>query len=167
MNETRPVAEAGSAPVEPLRSRAALIWLLLPFAVLALAVTWLVAANPLSRFDNGAPPVENLTFERTVLSDSGIDLLVRAGGSEPMTISQVQVDDAYWQFVQEPTGPLGRGETAWIRLPYPWVLGEAHAVKMITNTGATFEHEIAVAVPTPVANAATLWSQMLLGAFVG
>lgn len=167
MNETRPVAEAGSAPVEPARSRAVLIWLLLPLAVLALAIAWLVTANPLSRFDNGAPPVENLTFERTILSDGGIDLLVRAGGSEPMTISQVQVDDAYWQFVQEPTGPLERGETAWIRLPYPWVLGEAHAVKMITNTGATFEHEIAVAVPTPVANAATLWSQMLLGAFVG
>lgn len=167
MNETRPAAEAGSVQVEPRRSRAVLIWLLLPLAVLTLAIAWLVTTNPLSRFDNGAPPVESLTFERTVLSDGGIDLLVRAGGSEPMTIAQVQVDDAYWQFVQEPAGPLGRGETAWIRLPYPWVLGEAHAVKMITNTGATFDHEIAVAVPTPVANTATLWSQMLLGAFVG
>ncbi|MCR5857422.1 metal transporter [Mesorhizobium sp. J428] len=167
MNETRPVAETGSVPVEPRRSRAVLIWLLLPLAVLAFAIAWLVTANPLSRFDNGAPPVENLTFERTVLSDGGIDLLVRAGGSEPMTIAQVQVDDAYWQFVQEPARALGRGDTAWIRLSYPWVLGEAHAVKIITNTGATFEHEIAVAVPTPVANAATLWSQMLLGALVG
>jgi zinc transporter ZupT len=167
MNETRPLAEAGSVSVEPRRSRAVLIWLFLPLAVLALAIAWLATANPLSRFNNGAPPVENLTFERTVLPDGGIDLLVRAGGSEPMTIAQVQVDDAYWQFVQEPARPLGRGDTAWIRLSYPWVLGEAHAVKIVTNTGTTFEHEIAVAVPTPVANAATLWSQMRLGAFVG
>ncbi|MEQ8932086.1 MAG: metal transporter [Nitratireductor sp.] len=167
MNETRPVPEAGSVPVEQGKSRAALVWLLLPLAVLVLAVVWLVTTNPLSRFDNGAPPIENLTFERTVLSDGGIDLLVRAGGSEPMTIAQVQVDDAYWQFAQEPAGVLRRGETAWIRLSYPWVLGEAHAVKIVTNTGATFEHAIAVAVPTPAVNAATLWSQMLLGAFVG
>ncbi|WP_205602600.1 metal transporter [Chelativorans alearense] len=166
MNEARPLT-AGAVPVEAPRSRAALIWLLLPLAVLALAVAWLVAADPLRYFDNGAPQVENLTFERTVLSSNGIDILVRAGGSEPMTIAQVQVDDAYWQFTQSPSGPLARRETAWIHLSYPWVPGEAHAVKVITNTGATFEHEIAVAVPTPVANAASLGGQALLGVFVG
>ena len=70
-----------------------------------------------------------------------------------MTIAQVQVDDAYWQFTQEPPGALARGATAWIHVPYPWVLGEAHAVNVVTNTGATFEHEIAVAVPTPAPTA--------------
>ncbi|WP_336072276.1 metal transporter [Nitratireductor rhodophyticola] len=167
MNEARPFTEAGSTPIEAPRPRAALVWLLLPLAVLALAIAWLVAADPLKSFDNGAPPVENLTFERTVLSSDGIDLRVRAGGSEPMTIAQVLVDDAYWQFTQDPSGPIARGDTARIRVPYPWVLGEAHAVKVITNTGATFEHEIAVAVPTPVVNAASLGSQALLGIFVG
>ncbi|MCT9000467.1 ZIP family metal transporter [Chelativorans intermedius] len=165
MNDARPIATA--TPTAPPRSRTALVWLLLPLTVLALAIAWLVATDPLRSFDNGAPPVENLTFERTILSSDGIDVRVRAGGSEPMIIAQVLVDDAYWQFTQEPSDPLGRGETAWIHLSYPWVLGEAHVVKIITNTGATFEHEIPVAVPTPVATAGSLGNQALLGAFVG
>ena len=146
---------------KPLRSRqenraAALLWLILPLAALGLAIAWLLITDPLRSFGNGAPPVENLTFERTILSSDGIRVLVRAGGSEPMTIAQVQVDDAYWQFTQEPTGPLARGATAWIHLPFPWVLGEAHAINIVTNTGATFEHEIAVAVPTPTRDATSL-----------
>lgn len=165
MNESRPLPETMPAHVDAQRSRAVLVWLLLPLAVLALAIAWFIAADPLRFFENGAPPVENLTFERTVLSSDGIDVLVRAGGSEPMTIAQVLVDDAYWQFTQNPSGSLARGETARLHLSYPWVLGEAHAVKVITSTGTTFEHEILVAVPTPVATTGGLVSQALLGAF--
>ena len=124
-------------------------------------------SDPLGGFNNGAPPVENLTFERTILDADGLDVLVRAGGSEPMTIAQVQVDDAYWQFTQDPPGPISRGATAWIHLPFPWVLGEAHAVKIVTDTGATFDHEIAVAVATPTTDRASLMAQALLGVFVG
>lgn len=167
MNETRPISEARTAPIQPPHSLVSAVWLLFPLAILALAVIWLIAADPLRYFDNGAPPVENLTFERTVLSSAGIDVVVRAGGFEPMTIAQALVDDAYWEFSQEPAGPLTRGETARIHLPYPWVQGEAHVVKIITSTGATFEHEIAVAVPTPVASTASLAGQALLGFFVG
>ncbi len=43
-----------------------------------------------------------------------------------MTIAQVQVDDAYWTFTQDPPGQLRRLATAWIHVPFPWVLGEAH-----------------------------------------
>jgi zinc transporter ZupT len=84
-----------------------------------------------------------------------------------MTIAQVQVDDAYWQFTQDPPGPIARGATAWIHLPFPWVLGEAHAVKIVTSSGATFDHEIAVAVATPTTDRASLVAQALLGVFVG
>ncbi|MGH6762577.1 MAG: metal transporter [Phyllobacterium sp.] len=149
------------------KSRAALFWLILPLAALGLAVAWLLATNPLQGFSNGAPPVENLTFERTILSSDGIRVLIRAEGSEPMTIAQVQVDDAYWQFSQDPPGPISRGATAWVHLPFPWVLGEAHAINIVTSTGATFEHEIAVAVPTPTRDATSLAPQALLGVFVG
>ncbi|MCK5749703.1 MAG: metal transporter [Oricola sp.] len=152
---------------KPPRGRGAFIWLLLPVAVLALTVALVISFNPLRGFDNGAPPVENLTFERTVLSADGIDILVRAGGSEPMTIAQVLVDDAYWEFTQDPSGRLARGKNAWIHLPYPWVLGEKHVVKAITNTGATFEHEIGVAVPTPIASGRSFASQAILGILVG
>ncbi|MDX1000831.1 metal transporter [Sinorhizobium medicae] len=151
----------------PVSGLSRYLWLLLPVAVLALAIVWLLQTNPLQGFNNGAPPVENLTIERTILDHGGLRLLVRAGGSDPMAIAQVQVDAAYWEFSQEPQGPIARGDTAWISLPFPWVLGETHNVTLVTNTGATFDHQIAVAVPTPVATSGSLWSQGILGAFVG
>ena len=117
------------ARVEALRARNSrwlLLWGLLPLAMLALAIAWLLNSGFVGSLGNGAPPVENLTFERTILGSEGIEVLVRAGGSEPMTIAQVQVDDAYWQFVQDPPGKIARGDTAWLHLPFPWVRSETH-----------------------------------------
>jgi zinc transporter ZupT len=141
--------------------------MILPLFLLGLAAAWLVVADPLRAFNNGAPPVERLTFERRVLDNTGIHLLVRAGGSEPVTIAQVQVDDAYWTFTQDPPGGLARLATAWIHIPFPWTLGEAHAVRIVTKTGTTFDHEIPVAVRTPEAHSGQLVPQAVLGAFVG
>lgn len=156
-----------SAPEIATRGPNRPLWLLMPLTLLVAVVGWLVLTDPLQTFGNGAPPVENLTFERTVLDDQGIRLLVRAGGSEPMTVAQVQVDAGYWQFTQTPRGPIPRGSSAWLQVPYPWVLGEAHVITLVTNTGATFDHEIAVAVPTPKATAGQLWTQAMIGILVG
>jgi zinc transporter ZupT len=144
-----------------------LLWLALPMLLLALAVTLLFASDLFRLLERGAPPVEKLTFERTVLDQDGIHLKVRAGGSEAMTIAQVQVDEAYWKFIQDPAGNLGRVATAWLHIPYPWLPGEAHKVKAITNLGTAFEHEIAVAVATPRPSRGELLPQAVVGAFVG
>jgi ZIP family zinc transporter len=167
MNERVDVASLPSVTAEAGRRRTNLLWLVLPLAVLVAAIWWLIAANPLAGFNNGAPPVENLTIERTVLDNGGLKLLVRAGGSEPMTIAQVQVDAAYWQFTQDPAGSIERGDAVWVAIPFPWVLGETHHVTFVTSSGATFDHEIAVAVPTPVVTSSNLVMQAILGAFVG
>ncbi len=150
-----------------LAQRPNLLWLALPIAVLALAIAWLFIADPLANFRNGAPPVEELTVERTILSETGLAVQVRGGGSQPMTIAQVQVDDAYWEFTQTPAGPISRGSTVWVNLPFPWVLGEAHMIVLVTSTGTLFEHEIAVAVPTPTLGSIPFISQTMLGLFVG
>ena len=152
----------------PTRSPLArLLMVLVPLALMLLSFVWIASLDPLRSFNNGAPPVEALTVERTVLDATGIALLVRAGGSEPMIVAQVQVDDAFWSFAQDPAGPIARGDTAWVRIPYPWVQGEAHLVNMLSNTGTAFEHEIAVALPTPQATAQQLVPQALVGAIVG
>ncbi len=143
------------------------VFVLVPLALMLGSFVWIASLDPLRGFNNSAPPVEALTVERTVLDDAGIALLVRAGGSEPMVIAQVAVDDAFWQFAQDPPGPVARGNTAWIRLSYPWMLGETHWVNIVTNTGATFEHEIGVALPTPTARGSLLRSQAIVGAIVG
>lgn len=108
---------ASNQSASPIK-RFALLWAVIPFLVLAAAISWLFATNPLRSFENGAPPVENLTYERTILDNAGLRLLIRAGGSEPLKIAQVQVDAAYWQFTLDPPGPLARGQTAWIAIPF-------------------------------------------------
>jgi zinc transporter ZupT len=143
------------------------LWLAIPLLLLALAVTLLFASDLLRLLERGAPPVEKLTFERTILDQDGIHLKVRAGGSHAMTIAQVQVDEAYWKYTQDPAGNLGRVATAWLHIPYPWVPGEAHNVKVITNYGTAFEHEIAVALATPQPSRGELLPQAVVGAFVG
>ncbi len=144
-----------------------LLWLLMPIALMVAALGWIFVTEPFQNFRNGAPPVEEITFERTILDNHGLRLLIRAGGSDPMQIAQVQVDAAYWAFVQTPSGDISRGATVWLNVPYPWVLGEAHAVTIVTTTGATFTHEIEVAVPTPNVTGAQLKSQAMIGVFVG
>ncbi len=152
-------------PTRPAVTR--LLLVLLPLAAILGAFVWIASLDPLRGFNNGAPPVESLTIERTVLDETGITLTVRAGGSEAMNIAQVMVDDAYWTFLQDPTGPISRGSAVRLRIPYPWVLAEAHTVTLVTNTGTTFNHLIAVAVPTPKPQAGQLRLQALVGALVG
>ena len=157
-----------SDQLQPLRlPRSRFLLVLLPLALMLVSFVWIASLDPLRSFNNGAPPVEGLTVERTILDESGIQVLVRAGGSEPMLIAQVMVDDAYWVFTQEPSGSIARGDTAWLNIPYPWVLGEAHLLNILSNTGTAFEHEIAVAVPTPEGRANQLPRQALVGAIVG
>jgi zinc transporter ZupT len=141
--------------------------LVLPLLLLAASAIVLSTSDVFRILERGAPPVEKLTFERTILDQDGIHLKVRAGGSAAMTIVQVQVDEAYWKFTQDPPGDLGRVAAAWLHIPYPWVPGEAHKVKVVTNVGTAFEHEIAVAVATSKPRLAELWPQALVGAFVG
>src|SRR5688500_6935178 len=116
----------------------------------------------------GVPPVERLVVERAILGSSGIQLSVLHDGPDPVTIAQVTVDDAYWAFTAKDNrthlGHLGR---TWLDIPYPWVAGEAHLVKVMTSTGTTFEHEIPVAVSTPSAEPKQLLAFTLIGLYVG
>lgn len=160
-------AETATQATEGRPSWHKIAWILAPIALLIGALWWLIAGDLLNNFSNGAPPIEALTVERTILDQNGLRLLVRGGGSEPMKIAQVQVDAAYWRFTQDPPGPIERGSTAWIAVPFPWVLAEAHKVTFVTNTGATFEHEIPVAIETPQVTSLDFAAQAMLGAFVG
>ena len=143
------------------------LWVILPLVLLIALISIFLTTNPLASLQSAAPPVEKLTVEQTVLDEKGISLLVRADGSEPMQIAQVQIDGAYWQFTQNPPGVLPRLSNAWIRLPYLWVEGEAHHINFLTNTGTGFEHEIAVAVETPAISVNRLLAFALLGLYVG
>ena len=147
--------------------RFAWLWAAIPLALLGALIWLFLATDPLSPLGVSAPPIENLTVERTVLDETGIHLSVRADGSEPVSIAQVQVDGAYWMFTQDPPGELGRLQTAQLDIPYPWVQNEAHRITVLSKTGVPFEHEIAVATPTPTFSLSRLLAFALLGIYVG
>lgn len=142
-----------------------LLWAMLPITLLVAITALFLATDPLRPFWSGVPPVEELTVERVLLDGEGIALRVRAAGAEPIRIAQVQVDGAYWIFTQDPPGALNHLGTAWLRIPYPWVQGEAHHVVMLTSLGTAFEHPIEVAVATP--GRGSLQMLGLVGLFVG
>ncbi|MBI2834805.1 MAG: metal transporter [Acidobacteria bacterium] len=139
---------------------------LLLLAALVAVILWWGPADAL-RGDN-YPPVERLTFQRVELRPDGILVALMNDGPDPVKIAQVQVDEAYWSFSADRGGTeldhLGRTE---LRIPYPWVHGEAHVLRIVTSTGVTFDHEIAVAVPTPQADLRSLGLFTMLGIYVG
>ena len=63
-----------------------------------------------------------------VLDEDGIHAYVRAQGSVPLSIAQVQVDSAYRVFTMTPANPLARFATARLDISFPWVAGEAHTL---------------------------------------
>jgi zinc transporter ZupT len=101
----------------------------------------------------GVPPLEQLTFNRVTLSPNLIRVELVNGGPSQTTVAQVMVDEAFWTFTVRPSATIPRLGRAVVEIPYPWVRGEAHEIKVLSATGLTFAHTIAVAAETPRAGA--------------
>jgi ZIP family zinc transporter len=115
-----------------------------------------------------APPVEDLSVQRVALpTEYEFVLSVRNGGPEPVTLSQVVVNDAIWDFEAAPDNTIPRLGSATVTIPYSWVEGEAYEIILITSTGTTFDAEVPVAVLTPGFSGETLWRYALIGTYVG
>ena len=73
MNDIAGPETVAASPVRTTvgRRNAIVLWVALPLFLLGLAAAWLVITDPLRAFNNGAPPVERLTFERRILDNSG------------------------------------------------------------------------------------------------
>lgn len=144
-----------------------LLWMILPAVVLALAVAGFTALRPLDGLVAASPPVEQVAVERTRLVPGAIELGVRADGSKPVGIAQVQVDGAYRTFAIDPAEAIGRLSTARITIPYHWIDGETHHVVLVTSTGVTFEHTIDVATESPQWQYSTLLRLGFVGLVLG
>ena len=151
-------------------SRIALPWLLaaVPLLLLAALLFAIVRLGPGDAVRGSSyPPVERLTFQRVALGPDGIAATVLNDGPDEVTIAQVQVDDAYWAFRATDGTVLRHLGRTTLMIPYPWVEGEVHVVRVLTSTGVTFDHEVAVAVETPRPNARTFGIFTLIGLYVG
>ncbi len=114
------------------------------------------------------PPVEDLTVQRVAMpTENEFVVHVTNGGPDPVTIEQVSVNEALWDFQVEPGATIPRLGSAEITIPYSWIEGEAYEIGMISNTGATFDAEVPLAVLTPGFSADTFWRYALIGFYVG
>jgi zinc transporter, ZIP family len=141
----------------------ALLPLLLLIGVLALIVRTDAGLG-----DRETPPIETLHVQQIRLPEPGVMTLdVVNDGPDPVTVAQVLVDEAYWQFEISPEPTLERRAAATVTIPYPWVDGEAHAVALVSATGVVFEAEVPVAFESPTADRASLLQFGLVGLYVG
>ena len=139
---------------------------LVPLALIAVAIGLFVALGAPGLGERRGPPAEELAVERTVLEPGVIELTIRNDGPDPVTVAQVQVNDAFAAFTGA-EGAIDRLATETLRIQQPWVEGEAYEVALVTSTGATIAHEIEAAVETPANDAGFFGLMALLGIYVG
>lgn len=147
-------------------------WLtaVLPFVILAIVLGVFAATSPLAAIDSGAPLPDVTVSHHTIPDDETIVLHVVNNGPEPVTISQLLVDDAYWNFDVVGAGgdnTLDARQGARIVIPYHWQPTWDLETKLVLSDGTTFSHEIIAPRKSPTFNTDILWTLAVIGIFVG
>lgn len=114
-----------------------------------------------------AAPIESVQFGRTILRPGQIELHLRNTSPEPVTLAQVNVNDAIWPYAAAPGRTIPRLGAVVVTLDYPWVEGEAYEIALLSSNAIPFTTSVAVATATAHASASTLWSFTLIGLYVG
>lgn len=157
-----------SLPAATHQSVGRYAWALLPLILLAGVITLFLSNGAGLQSPEGLPPIEQLSIQRITLPAPN-EMLVEVvnSGPQPVTIAQVIVDDAYWNFQITPASTLPRLSTATIKLPYPWVKAEAHTINLVTSTGTAFTAVVPVALETPPIDSRTFLNFALIGFYIG
>ncbi len=160
---------AVQAPPEETQSKASLAWKgIFPLVLLGLFLVGFFRWGPIGVFQAAFPPVEELTIDRISFPEEGlIRVHVVNGGPEPVTVAQVQVDEAYWAYEMEGGATIDRLDRRTVDIPFPWVDGEPHEITLVTSTGLTFSREVEVSTLSPRPDARYLTTFALLGVYVG
>ncbi|MDQ8739118.1 ZIP family metal transporter [Paenibacillus sp. LHD-38] len=144
------------------------VWLLgiLPLLLLA-GMIYFIGKWGTGVEEQVAAPIEVLNIERIIMNDNGFELRVLNSGPEELTVAQVAVDDAFWNVTYSPSPTIKRFERATVSIPYPWVEGDPHEIKLITENGLIFTGEVAAAMKTPEADTNRFLQYSLIGFYVG
>jgi zinc transporter ZupT len=138
-----------------------------PLALTGVLVAVFLAVGPLGIFRAAFPPVEEIAVERITLRPDEFRIDLVNDGPDPVTIAQVLVNDAYWQFEMTPDRTIPRLGRAQVHIRYPWEPGSTQHVMFLTSSGVTFDAEIPVATETPRPTARFLGMFATLGIYVG
>lgn len=142
-------------------------WLsaLAPVLLIALFAVAFVKLDPIGSL-RAVPPVETISFERTVLTEGHISLRVRNDGPDTVKIAQVLVNDAYWDY-ELGDRELGRLESTSIEIDYPWEPGLPLDIGLVTSTGIVLPLAIEAASLSTTLDTSTLTIYALLGLYIG
>lgn len=143
---------------------------LLPIVLLVLVLGVFAFTSPLAGVQSGEPLPDVTVSHATLPSDETVVLHVTNNGPEEVTISQVLVDEAYWDFRVEGAGgdrTLEPRENARVIVPYHWNPGWDLEVDLVLSDGTTVGHEIEAPQQSPGFSGDVLWTLALIGLFVG
>jgi len=139
---------------------------LLPLILIGAMTAWFLGGGA-ARLGLVQAPIEKLAIERVVFRPQEIVLHVRNEGPGPMTLAQVFVNDAIWDFSITPGRHLERLGGATISIPFDWIEGEPYVLTVVSGTGIRHTREVPVATATPALSLGTLGVFGLLGVYVG
>lgn len=139
---------------------------LIPLLLLIAVVGW-VMINGAGIEKDPAAPIEVLNIERIKTTNNGFELSISNTGPESITLSQIIVDDSLWNFSVSPSESLKRFEEGIVTINYPWVQGDPHVIKLITENGIITEGVIAAATLTPERNFSNFLNYGFIGFYVG
>ncbi len=139
---------------------------LLPLVVVAAMAAWFLTGGG-SQLGLSVPPIEKLAIERIVFRPQEIVLHVRNVGPGPLSIGQVFVNEAIWDFSIAPGRRLDRLGSATLSIPFDWLESEPYRLAVVSGTGLRHTREVEAATATPTPTARSLAVFALLGIYVG
>ena len=139
---------------------------ILPLVLIGLMTAWFLGGGA-ARLGLVQAPIEKLAIERVVFKPQEIVLHVRNEGPGPMTVAQVFVNDAIWDFSITPGRSLERLRGATLSIPFDWLEGEPYLLTVVSGAGLRHTRTVEVATATPAVSLRTLGVFGLLGVYVG
>ncbi|MDZ7700913.1 MAG: metal transporter [Halobacteriales archaeon] len=143
----------------------------LPLVLLAVLLGVLVVAQPFAGVQTGAPLPDVSISHVTLPHDEAIVLHVVNNGPDPISINQVLVNEAYWDFSVGGGGPdaetLGALERATVTIPYHWTPGWDVEVALLLADGTTIHHTIVAPAVSPGMSLDVLGLLAVVGIMVG
>lgn len=144
---------------------------LLPIVLLALIAGSFFVMSPFTALDTRGEPLPDVTITHTSLpDDETVVIHVTNNGPSEVTISQVLVDEAYWNFDVQGTGgdnTLEPRESARVVVPYHWNPGWDLEVALMLSDGSTVDHTIVAPQESPGFTSDVLITLAIIGLFVG
>src|SRR5258706_3978058 len=161
-----------AAAKEQIPSRKPLGWQMV--GLIALRIIVLVGVIVMFLVTNGAGlhvepvvPIETLTFDQAVLHPGTIEFTIRNTSPQPITISAININDAFWPFTATPGATIPRLSQATVKLAYHWVQGESYDVDFFTANSIRVSTNIPAAADTATPTGHTPVSDLLSGFCVG